>query len=99
MPPGRIEDPPLALCTYPGPRLRVLPVLPDLQNGPIPFIVLVVNVGLVPAPKLRNTSDRRVIRGEGLGGHLARAVALELGADELDVSRGILEAEGGAVNR
>ena len=96
---GRVEDPPLALGANPGPRLVRLPLGPHLQHVAVLLVVLVVHVGLVPGAKRLEALHDRVRRVDDLGVELARAVPLELGADQGDVLGRIEEAIRRAVQR
>src|SRR6185437_8981204 len=62
MAPGRVKDPALALCPYPGPRLLFPLLLAIFQHNAILLVVPGVDVGLVPALETLEPLHDRVFR-------------------------------------
>ena len=89
-----IENPALALLADPGPRL----VAVALQDGQV-VGQPVVPIGLVPRFKGLVALHRRVLRLDHPRGENTLAVALDLAADQVDVTVGLLEAGRPAVHR
>ena len=85
---GGVEDAPLALRADPGPGL-VAGRLPSRvwRTWRSFVVVLGVDVGLVPGAERLEALGDRVVGVDDLRLELARAVALELGADQRDVLR------------
>ena len=78
---------------------RRLAFAPHLKHVAVFFVVLAVDVGLVPGPERLEALHDRMLVVDDLGVEGARAVALELGADQGDVLGRIEEAIRGAVKR
>jgi len=96
--PGGVEDPTLALRPHPRPRLLPVALRAVFEDSAVLVVVLRVDVGLIPALEALEPLHDRVVglgddRAEGAG-----VVALELGANQLDVLRRVLKAERGAVD-
>ncbi len=99
MPPGGVEDAPLAVRAHPRPRFLRLLVLAVFEDGSIFFVVLRVDVSLVEALEALETLHDRMVRLRDGGAEGADAVRFELGADQLDVLFGIEEAIRRAMER
>jgi hypothetical protein len=89
---GRIEDPPLALRTHPGPRL----LLALLQHEPIVGL-FVVFVGFVPRPIAAEPLQDRVLRQHVLDLELLTTMAQKAPANELHERRRTAPARGRTV--
>jgi hypothetical protein len=99
VPPGGVKHAPLPLRADPGPGFLPFLIFPILQHGPVRLVVLLVDVGFVPALKTAKAAQQRMLFiGDGRA-ERPRPVPLELGADQGDVLRRIQEAIRGAVDR
>ena len=65
----------------------MLPFDPLLEHGAATGVVLVMNVGLVPALESAKALHDGVIRGDVRRPELAGAVLLKLAADQIDPDR------------
>src|SRR5581483_12425616 len=97
MSPGGVEDAALALRAHPRPRLLLVALHAIFQDGASFFVVLGVNVSLIPALEAGEAFHDGVIRLGKRRTEGAGAVLLELGADQVDVFRRIEKAVRGTV--
>ena len=96
--PGGVEDAALAFVTHPRPRLLQVAVGADFEDRAAGGVVLVVDVGLVPALEAREAGRHRVFGDFARPEHAGR-VGAELRPDELDVVVVVGEAEARAMDR
>src|SRR5438309_3555748 len=83
MSPGGVENPPLTVSPNPRPRLLRRALDAVFEDGATLIVVLGVDIGFVPALEALEPSHDGVIRSSDNRAERTRAVALELGTDQL----------------
>ncbi len=97
--PGCVKNSTFSVRAGPGVRLETLVISPDFEHDAVFFIVLGVDIGLVPACKAIEPFHDRVVGLNDAGAEDASPVPLELAAHQGHDPVIVPEAIGGTVNR